>query len=505
MTGGTDHARRCHDVSRTHWLALAAAAAIAAALMSAAAGGGRAQPLAAGGAAVPAGGALMPAGQVAITGGSDPAGAASAGAVNPGDLALPGPFVTFLFSRTEMTAADGCMRDNAGIAPIGTVVAPYLRSRGMSATGTLQTGNTNPAGPLCLHYDESLGASWADAANLAKNYGWSFGSATATYLVGRLTPAKSYAETCGSAAAIGAHGLPGGHGIVAYHGAAKPPVALQTNYGAHCFAWGRRYGNEGTTPASAGTTPPYWQYTGAPNGGACNTRGAPCYHIPPRPARSIVTSCQAGLSLASRRSGRASGAPSSPTSWSPAPIRRTPRTRRGGTAGRPIRSCTGPNDNERYCYKDWKTIVKAVAAMPDITVTDPLTVGIAFGRPARYPDPVVNISRPADNSTVSGTVPVSGTARPQGGTSIARVQVRVDHRAAQPATGIRNWTASINTTLLTNGTHTITATATDSKGNVGTASVTIKVANPAVLSGPSAHPGVLAGGVTADLWSVAGP
>jgi hypothetical protein len=163
------------------------------------------------------------------------------------------------------------------------------------------------------------------------------------------------------------------------------------------------------------------------------------------------------------------------------------------------------NDNERYCYKDWKTIVKAVAAMPDITVTDPLTVGIAFGRPARYPDPVVNISRPADNSTVSGTVPVSGTARPQGGTSIARVQVRVDHRAAQPATGIRNWTASINTTLLTNGTHTITATATDSKGNVGTASVTIKVANPAVLSGPSAHPGVLAGGVTADLWSVAGP
>ena len=45
--------------------------------------------------------------------------------------------------------------------------------------------------------------------------------------------------------------------------------------------------------------------------------------------------------------------------------------------------------------------------MPNITITDPLTVGVAFGRPATYPDPVVNISQPASNSTVSGTVPAS--------------------------------------------------------------------------------------------------
>jgi hypothetical protein len=29
--------------------------------------------------------------------------------------------------------------------------------------------------------------------------------------------------------------------------------------------------------------------------------------------------------------------------------------------------------------------VTAIAAMPDVTVTDPLTVGVAFGRPATYP------------------------------------------------------------------------------------------------------------------------
>jgi hypothetical protein len=43
------------------------------------------------------------------------------------------------------------------------------------------------------------------------------------------------------------------------------------------------------------------------------------------------------------------------------------------------------NDNERYCYSDWKKIVTAVAGVPGIEVTDPLTVGVAFGRPAAYP------------------------------------------------------------------------------------------------------------------------
>ena len=43
------------------------------------------------------------------------------------------------------------------------------------------------------------------------------------------------------------------------------------------------------------------------------------------------------------------------------------------------------NDDERYCYSDWQQIVSAIAAMPSLTVTDPLTVGVAFGRPASYP------------------------------------------------------------------------------------------------------------------------
>ena len=40
---------------------------------------------------------------------------------------------------------------------------------------------------------------------------------------------------------------------------------------------------------------------------------------------------------------------------------------------------------ERYCYNDWRQIVKAIEAPGNIIVTDPLTVEEAFGRPSIYP------------------------------------------------------------------------------------------------------------------------
>ena len=40
---------------------------------------------------------------------------------------------------------------------------------------------------------------------------------------------------------------------------------------------------------------------------------------------------------------------------------------------------------ERYCYNDWQQIVQAIKARGNIIVTDPLTVGRAFGRPSTYP------------------------------------------------------------------------------------------------------------------------
>src|SRR5262249_3467053 len=44
----------------------------------------------------------------------------------------PGPFVTLLFSRTEISAADNCIENDNSIARLDTTVAPYLQSLGMA-------------------------------------------------------------------------------------------------------------------------------------------------------------------------------------------------------------------------------------------------------------------------------------------------------------------------------------------------------------------------------------
>jgi hypothetical protein len=35
----------------------------------------------------------------------------------------------------------------------------------------------------------------------------------------------------------------------------------------------------------------------------------------------------------------------------------------------------------RYCYSDYQQIIQAIANNPNITVTDPQTIGKAYGRP----------------------------------------------------------------------------------------------------------------------------
>jgi hypothetical protein len=297
--------------------------------------------------------------------------------------AAPGPFATLLFSRTEMTAADNCVPDNTGIAPLGTKVAPFLRSLGMSGTGTLITGKTGQTTRHCSHRNESLNASWADATHLAHAFGWSFVSHTATYPKnwGKLTPAQLRAETCGSADTIARHGLPGAHGLIAYPGAAGLPTQVQADYSAKCFAWGRRYVKTGTTLQSAGTTPPYWQHTEAVAGGACNVPTAPCYTTP-RGFR-YSTPDQIIAHVAALRPGQWFTLQAFVLVTGTNPSYRTNRTRWDCTSPNP--KLHWSNDNERYCYSDWQKIVRAIAARPNITVTDPLTVGVAFGRPATYP------------------------------------------------------------------------------------------------------------------------
>lgn len=296
----------------------------------------------------------------------------------------PGPFVTFMFSRTELTAADDCTTANAGIARLDTVVAPYLAARGYAGVGTVVTDWTKPAAPTCTHSRSTLMASWADLSSLASTFEWSFVSHTATYpsSLTTLTDAEARAETCGSAETLEQHGLPGARGLIAYPGAQALPTSIQARYGALCFAWGRRYLKTGTTAVGAASTPPFWQNTKGMNGGPCNQPSRACYRITATGSNrydlpsSIVTRVRtlgAGQWLTIQAyvlvTGRSPAYSTSPIRWD-------------CTAADPRLHWS--NDNERYCYSDWKQIVAAVVARPDIVVTDPLSVGVAFGRPATY-------------------------------------------------------------------------------------------------------------------------
>jgi Bacterial Ig domain/Putative Ig domain len=91
------------------------------------------------------------------------------------------------------------------------------------------------------------------------------------------------------------------------------------------------------------------------------------------------------------------------------------------------------------------------------------------------PAPTVTITSPASGSTVSGTVQVSGTTSDT--VAITAVQVAVDGGSYSNATGTTNWLFSLNTTTLTNGSHTLSAKATDTASISATSTSSISVTN----------------------------
>lgn len=91
--------------------------------------------------------------------------------------------------------------------------------------------------------------------------------------------------------------------------------------------------------------------------------------------------------------------------------------------------------------------------------------------------PTVAISSPAAGAGVSGTITVSGTAASQIG--LTSVVVRLDNSSpGTTATGTTAWTATVDTTQYGDGSHTISATATDVAGHWTTSSVTVTFSNP---------------------------
>jgi parallel beta-helix repeat protein len=98
-------------------------------------------------------------------------------------------------------------------------------------------------------------------------------------------------------------------------------------------------------------------------------------------------------------------------------------------------------------------------------------------RPPRHTVPRVTIDSPAAGTTISSKVTVAGTAADRDG--IASVKLSIDGGTAQPVSGTTSWTFAFDTTSVVDGSHTITATATDNVGQVGAVQIGVTVSNAA--------------------------
>jgi len=111
-----------------------------------------------------------------------------------------------------------------------------------------------------------------------------------------------------------------------------------------------------------------------------------------------------------------------------------------------------------------------VAQSGDLTLTTP----------AASTPPTVSVTAPAAGATVSGsTVSVSANASASAGLTLTSVQFLLDGSNLGSPILAAPWNTSWNTTAVSNGTHSLTALATDSAGNKTTsAAVSVTVNNP---------------------------
>jgi hypothetical protein len=88
----------------------------------------------------------------------------------------------------------------------------------------------------------------------------------------------------------------------------------------------------------------------------------------------------------------------------------------------------------------------------------------------------VSFTSPTNGSTVSSTITLSATAAASGTATIANVQFKVDGNSLGTVSAAP-YTIQLNTTTLTNGSHSVTAVALDTLGNSGSASIMVTVSN----------------------------
>jgi hypothetical protein len=278
------------------------------------------------------------------------------------------PFLTLLFSRSEIMDAADCRPDRSGSLNLITQVAPDLARRGIAATGSVETGITRAASRACVHYRRSLTASWADLAGLRDRYGWKFVSHGRTFAtnIASMTPKQQWSETCGSLLDLERHGHWSGDGLFAYPDN-KWSAEVETKVVSTCFAFGRRYAGGPATRAEAMAFP-HWQRTTGIGGGRCNNPALPCSKL------KTVTTYHSPVALIRTLRRLA------PNQWLTLQSYVFVTGDRKGQWRCRARHWQDhwTDDAERYCWKDYRRILDAIPS--GVRVTDPKTVARAWGR-----------------------------------------------------------------------------------------------------------------------------
>jgi Big-like domain-containing protein len=118
-------------------------------------------------------------------------------------------------------------------------------------------------------------------------------------------------------------------------------------------------------------------------------------------------------------------------------------------------------------------LVGSMLAVPTVALAG--GKGRGCGKGCDRSAPAVGIVTPAAGARLTGTVALSGWASDN--KEVSAVAVRIDDGGFFAATGTTNWATAVDTSAVADGSHTITARATDPSGNSTSASITIWTLN----------------------------
>lgn len=407
--------------------------------------------------------------------------------VRPGP---PGPFVEFVFDRTQITASDGCVQDDASVARLDTVVVPYLSGLGQTATGSVVTQPTLPSTDYCGRGldGDGLYASW-DQLSTLNAAGWTFVDHSADSPGvpqdwSQMTPDQMWAETCGSAQVLDAHLITGAADMYLWPNVTGQPqyvnqYALST-FVEPCFGTSRAYGL-GATLGSSMAQPPYRQSVLSMDGGSCNKLSAKCYTIPGAQYR-YRSPAYVIAAIRALRPGHLLSIQAYLLVTGKNPPYAVSRNRWDCTSADPNLHWT--NNSERYCWSDLQKILTYLATS-GVGITQPGLVNAAVGRTGYsdrpVPDPPTGVQATASDQQATLQWVASS---PVAAGPILRYTVTSSPGGVSVTTNDGSTTSSTLTGLTDGTTYTFSVTATT---QLATSAASVP-SNP-VTPGPPPAPG----------------